>query len=415
MKSLTGFLSEEIAHSASGHPPAEFSSEAKAYVARVVKSDARMASAYAHSTSSMDPLQKIRSFLKSGELDLARNCLDSLDVSQFSNEEFTEIFLEETRLAVFRGEWTKALEISEQALARGVSSVSLLTFRQVRAVAFLEVGAFTQAHAELKLASSLLRLFPHAGLALYVAATEVKLLVAEGEFDEAKGRLRKAWRALLTGNDLNADNCLALIRSEMELARQSAGDWRPLAFATWLIAKATGDQLYQSIAALDIYMGLNESEQHLWMKEFEAAKDQYVRLSKLAAEINECNSSSTSAKFLRTARDSKSVDTSLFTPADASEIRTLLAVNLGLKINLETLEVTAMPLPKQLQRALLLLAEGPLTTEKFFQRLWQHPKFVPHLHASGVRSLLHRLRKNYGIESVTEEGYICLPLTRIIK
>jgi tetratricopeptide (TPR) repeat protein len=396
----------EARYSATGELPTENTPEATAYRARLLESDARKAEAVAELYPDMDPLQRIRSYLLRGSLDLAREILFSLESSQQSPEMAIEIYLEQTRLNAFEGKWLMALQLSQTALDLKPTGISSLTLRQIRAVAFMELGEFVKAQREIDSAISLAKLFPRTGLSLFVAATQIKVLAFQGQQAQAQSKLERAWADLKSGPEFNLDNTLTLLRAEIETIRSQQKPVAELSYAALTMARVTGDRLYEALSTLELIAGLSDRMKSTWAASLTSANQSFARIRTLTEEINQDAIPSSSATSI-----SRSIVDGRFarSPDNIDETLKIILLRREIAIDCRELKVENLKLSKQIQKALLALAHGSVEKEDFFRAVWGDQKFVPDLHDDVIRSLLHRIRKSHGIEILTREREIRAP------
>lgn len=395
-KNVKKFLQLETVHTSTGTLPVDQGVDVEAFRVRVENSDLRHAEALAQTSPEMDDFQKIRTLLRRGDLSGAQSLLENLAAFAENSETFVEIYLEQTRLAAFEARWDLALHISQQALALQPTGVSRMALHQVRALAFFELADFAKAQREVDLATSLTKLFPKGGLALYVEATQIKILIHQNQLPMAAQKLTRAWKQLIASSDLNADNVLTLLRVELELRRFEGKSYETLAFATWFFAQAIGDQLYADLAALDLYF-LDPREDSAWRQEIGFALERYERIRKIFAEASTIPLTS-SAKSLIKQNRKVSVRAS-----DAEKFDQVFLLHHGLVFDKASLKVKKRALTGQMKNALTVLSRGPFTKEAFFRHLWGDQKFVFDLHDTVIRSLLHRLRKSMAVDVRTQE------------
>ena len=400
----------ETRHLATGQLPTEFTPEATAYRARLRDSDARKAEAVAELYPDMDPLQRIRSYLLRGSLDLAREILMSLEVShqfrEMAPEMAIEIYLEHTRLCAFEGKWILALQLSQTALELRPTGISSLTLRQIRAVAFMELCEFAKAQREIDSAISLARLFPRTGLSIFVAATQVKVLAFQGQSTEARSKLDRAWADLKQGSELNLDNTLTLLRAEIETLRSRGQPVATLSYAALTMARMTGDRLYEALSTLELFSSISKEAKQNWQPALNEAQESFARVRTLTEELSQDLEPTASARSILLSK----VEEGFFrTPTQVDETKKVILLDREIAIVGRELKVENLKLSKQIKKALMAVSMGPVEKEEFFRAVWGEQKFVSELHDDVIRSLLHRIRKFHGIEILTLDREIGAP------
>lgn len=385
-------LGLEMEHSATGVVTDVTNPEALAYSARLVDSDARKAEAICHAYPTLDELQRVRSFLKRGFILEAKTLLDSIPSDHPDDD--VEVLLELSRVSLFSGRWEESVRYCDQAFALKPSGVTNLTLRQVCAVACLELRNFKRCHSEIEIATSLTRLFPHASLALYLEATKLKLWLQTGRILEAEIGVAQCWKNMLAGPDLNVDNCVLLLRIELEIRRCKGLPCSDLAFATWLAARATGDDLYAALAIADIFHGAGPDIRADWFSEYQLSRNRFERLSAAGTSADAVALTMTDPQFeLR--------------PHHAETIQNLVLTRTGLVVNLKSIKIARFVTTPKMSLALRALRTGGISRESFFKEVWGNQKFSKVIHDGVVRRMIHRLRQAVPqIEIATQNGYL---------
>ena len=231
---LKNLLNVETRFASLGEIPQEAGSEI--YTARVIEANFFKAEALVLAGETAPSMfELLRTSFSRGDLKRGADLL--AQIQRQGDQTVTcviEQLLESSRLASFEGEWTVCEEQARAALALAPTGITQLALRQVRATSLIECGRFSEARKEIELALVLSRLFPHANLTTYVAATEARYFVRVMDFEKAKSALNQIWKKLAT---LNIDVCVVLLRIELELRRAMGKPVERIAFAIWLLCR----------------------------------------------------------------------------------------------------------------------------------------------------------------------------------
>jgi len=305
MSLIKSFIETETRFAATGTLAGGADSSRESYGARVSRADFILAEALQLTDPNLDPLQRARTLLARGALGLAEEILNSL-ADKFLRDpnariELGEVFLEKARLASFRAQWKESELFATQALALEVPAVTQMTLRQVRAVTLFEQGELAAALREIELGLSLAQLFPFGTQRFYARVTQIKILIHLGQVSIAGSKLAALWIEFKEADSMNLDNCLVLMRAEIELCRAQGCAVADLAGASFKIAMLTGDRLYAGLALVDLFHSLALDERAVWIGSLRLATNEFERLRILQEEIESGDHLSQSAKSIASA------------------------------------------------------------------------------------------------------------------
>lgn len=410
------------AQAASGARPEATGIEQASMEARVGRANYRLAEALLQSGSQKDFIQEVRTKIGRGFIREAEEMLAALLAGDALIERALSIDLqtELARVHYQRAEWAASIEAVNRALyGDDVPGIARLTFLQIRSAAWFELGEWEKCLADVESIGALQLLYPDAQGAFYAEVLAVKALARKSESSAASENryLELLERVLVRRPRLNADTLLTLLRLRIDLRRVVHGPTAELALASHRLAEAMGDRLYAALAVVELRYGESSSLREEAIARLPELRKNFDKVDRLLAEAERAQPVSTTARTLR-----ESAVAPLFDARTLEGVKPRGLVALGpagdydLRVDLETLDVS--PLAKTLQEKsrliLLALAEGALSREELFRRVWKL-RFDPERHDGILRNALLRVRKQAGCAVVSEDGFVALADVEIVR
>jgi len=355
-------------------------------------------------TLHLDPLLKLRALISLGKLAEADELLNQLNTS--TPDKASEVLIERARLCAFSGDWEGAVVWIEKALQGPLFPLSRLTCHQIRALALFELGQFGAASLDLDWVDSIRTVFPKALPVLYSKILRIKIVARDRSPQVARAQLDALWLDMKEAGEINMDSVLSLLRLEIDLRREEGRAHGDIAIASYLLSKTMGDELYSALGLFDASFSELKLSGSL-REEMANHVARYVRLQKLESEITQQSAKSTPSttarniiRFDQLNFGSKKTDLS-----EVSEIGTIVLLSRELAVDFKNRSIQDLSSTPQLLRALqAFLENAPLQSssqmdrKKFFSELWKRSAYRPTLHDNPINLLLHRLRKDVGVD-----------------
>lgn len=214
------------------------------------------------------------------------------------------------------------------------------------------------------------------------------------------------------------DQRLSLVFAELDLARRSGKTCSSLAYASWLICRTIGNELYESGACQDLFWSLNEHDRTAWQWAHQAALAKFSRLNRIDEEAQSQARSRGSVQITSSAESlalSILETKSVFWNEDPIAVETLVLVRSGLIVDLRFSNIRKINLPAQLQEAVLAFVDGAIDKQDYFHKVWGEQRFVSELHDDVIRRSIYRLRKATGLSFVSLNSVLELPQTLVLE
>ncbi len=308
-------------------------------------------------------------------LECLRNSLFSGDLSQSeilltqirpeSEVEKAELAVELCRFHIFKGRIDDAIAVSEQALqSPELSDLSRMTCFQMRGHCRILQANFSEAILELKRAVLLADTFDHASSAFSARAFLAQAYAEIGDRSEAQKIIDslKTHLETLSSDELWLDRLLIVIRAEIQSHRvfEERAQWYSKALEAREISLWLGDKIT-----------LNKCENEL-------------------KQLAEKSSGELSASPVLH-----------FSGWEYFPSKDLILIHFPRKIS----RIAKNPVAR---RILQLLAQGPISSEDFFERIWK-VKYHPERHGTHVRATLSKVRKLLPAGAlVVESGFVII-------
>jgi hypothetical protein len=387
---------------------------------RYQKGDLRKAEALARAAP--DDLQLFKSLLSRGFLTEARIVLDRLLLLPSFEEGIpNEILLQEARYSYLAGNWKDAvLKCNLLDRVQNILPLDKMTLYQIRANAYFELSDFANSEADMKKMECFETIFPNGQLPLYAHTNQLRLLSRQISTDQSKKMEDKLWdnwrRSLPTEN---LDPLLTLIRARIERLRIEKTNFSKESIAAWLISDALGDELYSGLACFDLYTSIYPfSIESPLEKELNTYLSAHSRIQKLMEEVFSSDATQSLCETAKTIRNYISVPRPLSNEItiEKNEIKLILLFNLGVLVDLKSRKISKVELQPQSREIIKLLMSSSTNKENLFLAIWKLNAFSPERHDSVIRTALHRIRQQSGIEIQCHQQEISLdPSTLVIE
>ncbi len=399
--------------------PDLISPTSKVHHALVVESDYRKGFALGQMHKGDSPLTYARSLIQRGHLKDAKLFLSELTtIAGDDHLSLSFIKFEQTRIAFFESDWHGTIQFGQKVSELKPPSATLLALFQLEANAHFELGHFEQAYLDLEKVEALGILFPHALSLLYAQMLSVRLLARQVGPESAERRLNQIMAAKLRDQKCDNDILFSYFRTKMDINRVKGVSALNESFACYLLSVAAGDKLYAGLALLDIYCEFGANPPELLLSRLELIKKEFTRVQYISDEMHSNDPMTVTGQTMKRQRQNTFVNSShrllknnILTDAldeHLLERYTLLAPTHFILAQLKPQIFQYIAKKTQLLDALIVLSEGPISKEKFFNKMWGSQKYTPRLHDTLISSLLHRFKKDLKLSfRVDDQMVLC--------
>lgn len=432
------WTSLEEAFSRSGDVPQGNDRNHELFRSIVERSDARASEGYVLGGGS-DPLLALRGLIFRGRLKAAAELAAQLAREANHPEALTEIWLEQARVHAMSGDWASAQAVCDVALAMSaVAPVSQLTLYQIRALARFERAQMMGAMEDIARTEALAALFPNCPSAFYAAILKARIVARDLGAEAGRARIAQLWTDLARHPRASLDRVHALVRAEIDVERVSelaALDPAWLVASYWL-AERTGEQLYAALAAVECARAGDPALAAFFAPLARAGAEEFARVRRLCAELDAAALAGGGAREDGAIEGGVSVSAATIAASSAAradsptgalatgalattlarldELERVVFVRHGIVLGTQPHSLKSIGELPQLLRSIAVLGGGPLPIPEFFDALWGHAKFAPHLHTSLVSSLFHRMKRRTGVVVRVARGSAALERTLVV-
>lgn len=352
-------------------------------------------------------LLKSRTLLARGKTTEAEDLLYKIVDSSKDPVDLVEAKMEVARSKMFKGQWQEAMQITEYCLQSDPPPVSKLALFQMLALCLFELGHFLESRTVLEKALALAEIYPQSTSRIYSNTLSVKLAARLQSIEAAKLGLKQLWVQFRESLFKNPDTLSVLLRLEGDLLRLEQKDYGRFVVASYLYEKLSGDQVYQALALVDLIPFVDKADREVLEKELGLASQQLPRIQTLVAELQnrEISPSTTAQDIL----NYQARDVEVVRMTDLSQqIQFYFHRQEQLLIRHDSQEVIDLSGKQKLVQFLNTLSIKPTPKVELFKRIWGSQKYVPHLHNGLIRALVHRARKELGVQVETSEEGLAL-------
>jgi tetratricopeptide (TPR) repeat protein len=387
------------------------SPEKAIHEAQIRRWDTRQALAKSSLDRLQVPLSYIRSLLQRGNLEQARTALHELWTSESepSLDVKAQILFEETRLAFFEGQWNEVILTSDRAMQCNPAPVTQLALFQLRASAYFELGLFSDAARAIEESELLGKLFPYAISYFYTQIMKVRVVARDVGVKQAELLLNRIFEDAMKRGRLDLDLVLTYLRAKIDLNRLDRRSIAHESRACFYIADAIGDKLYSALAELDFQSAFAKDASEL-SRLVVSHRKQFQRVDQLVKGIlGEEPRSITASTIGETLGNQKTLREHFqgeYLQEDSFRSVCLLLNHHNLYIDLDGPVFHRLKPKGQSTKSLIALAPGIIAKSEFFRLIWGNQAYSPRLHDPLINSVVHRMRKEYGIEVQVRDGNI---------
>ena len=397
--------------------PSEVDHNTQIYLARTAENNARKAEALLY-TEPADPFQELRTLLSRGQFEDAEKKLaelnSSLDATAVHSR--VELYLDQSRLAAYRNDWIKSLELCNEGLALNPTVVTRMTLLQVRSLALFELGQFAGARKDIDLISSLATLFPATPNAFYAGVLKARIAARTGGVQAGFAQLMPLRKHLQQATSGGRDLLLTLLRTEIDLLRLNDQNITAHAVACFVLAEQMGDELYAGLAFLDLYLSVSLEFRKALEGTLKVYSSRFEKLRSLLNEVETGIPGSTSSKTIKMAVAIAASPDFLSQAALTApqQIKSLVLLSAHQVIELDPFRIRTTEFQEKAMAVLQIMKAEPILKAELMKRVW-NVKYSSHLHDSVLRTTFTRLRKTTGATirsaegKVTLEGVLILP------
>ncbi len=382
----------------------------KAYAARILKNDYRLASAL-ELIEEFPVIEKIKNKLSMGQLADAQKMLSEIKDKMSEEDDIGEVKLEACRLAFFSGDFEASIKEGSECIQLSLSGPTKMAAYQVRANAFFELGKFEQCKSDLDSVSLLAKLYPFSPVIFYSDTAKVRLWARTRSPEYAFEKLKALFNQRQRAGQVNLDVLLTYLRVKIDILRLQKEDFYPEAAACFLIANSMGDQLYAGLSLLDIWTSVNAKQKKTLAPHLEAARRDFSRVDRFARETEDgsdskCVLSQGINDFMKTSM--KFPDRKDVYPILDAQFDCIFIEEHSLWVQLRKQKLYFMSVRPQINSAVNILRKGPISKENFFKKLWGQNEFHSLNHDNLIRTLLSRIRTETKLNIVSRAGKIHL-------
>jgi tetratricopeptide (TPR) repeat protein len=382
----------------------------KAYAARILQNDYKMASAL-ELIEEFPLIEKIKNKLSVGELTEAAKMLSEIKTKLSEEDDLGEVKLESCRLAFFEGNFEESIKEGSECIRLSLSGPTKIAAYQVRANAFFEIGKFDQCLSDLENVSLLAKLYPFSPVIFYADTAKIRLWARTRSPEYAMQKLKNLFIQRQRIGQINLDTLLTYLRVKIDILRLQKEDFYSEAAACFLIANSMGDKLYTGLALLDIWTSVNASQRKILTPNLEIARREFSRIERFAREAENTSKS----KCVLSQGINEFVNAKIKLPNRVNihsvidgQFDCIFIREQSLWVNLKKQKLYFMPIRPQITSAIDILKKGPITKEKFFKKLWSQNEFHSLNHDNLIRTLLTRVRTETKLNIVSRFGEIHL-------
>ena len=196
-----------------------------------------------------------------------------------------ELLLEEARLAAFDGEWVISLKLINTTMLMEPSPVTRLTLFQMRSLAYFELGDFRNALRDLDTLDSLGTTFTNALTVTYGKILRARIMARSVLGDRCELLLSGLWTSVKSRSGFSIDTLLTVLRAEIDVRRFCGLPHSDFALASWLVADAIGDKLYEALGRLDYFCSLSADGRRSMTSGIKYDASTFRRVNSLYAEM----------------------------------------------------------------------------------------------------------------------------------
>ncbi len=361
------------------------------------------------------PLQLARALIPRGKLEEAAKSLELAERNTSSSAEAAERIRQRARLHTWRGDWSSV--IMDCGAVLGGTDVSLLSRAaaiQIRANAWLECREYTRADQDLRAMEDLCEMLPHGQIQFYAEVSRAKLSARLVDIANGRGQflaLVEKWRARIS--ERNLDELLTLLRLAIDLDRLEGRDTRSLAMACVWVAHAIGDETYCGLGWIDTWAGGSSEEKGNVLAYLGPILTRQPRIRALFEELRR-DSAGEAKPLTDTAWSIQESWKRAHAPKKAvaipncADIDRLLCLDSWIQVDLKELKLVTLRVQPRMKAILRALADGALSKEELFHRVWGLARYDSARHDSIIRTAIMRTREQAQVEIVSRDGKIAI-------
>ena len=358
--------------------------------ARTIEGDARKAEAIC--LSSDQPLiDKIRTGLARGTLCEVRDAFTSA-LANAPGQDRAEFALEWCRLLNCEAEWDECIKAAHAAWFEEMSSVTRMTFLQVRSIALFESGHLPRALEDVEKIRSLSSLYPFAPVRVYADILSAKITGRLTSPAAGNKELGLLWTQLETAGKMSRDYLLYLLRAKLDLKRLQDQPTANYAEACVRVASEIGNDFYKALAMVDAYHSEKTPGPDLTRDVGEAC----LKFRRARIQFEALKS------FQKPMKSSETWDWK------GSHVTHFIFSEFRKVIQLSPFQVASFREDSVEWEALLALSTGSIGKNDLFSRLHGKRSYNAGVHDGYLHALLYRLRAKSGLKIGSSSGKLNL-------